>query len=153
LRQKVSGDVFLFKPQRAWRYRWNKYTDTPLPPDEPAGQNPPDGAIIDYYLASNAKEVTLQILDSAGKLIRKYSSSDPVEEPKDTGQVPWYWIRPRRGLPATAGMHRVTWDLHYAPAPGTRVAYPIAATPFDTAPAYASPWVVPGTFSVKLTAN
>ena len=40
----------LFQPQQAWRFRWNKNTDTPLPPDEPAGQNPPDGAIINYWL-------------------------------------------------------------------------------------------------------
>jgi photosystem II stability/assembly factor-like uncharacterized protein len=153
LRQTASGDVFLFKPARAWRYRWSKYTDTPLPPDEPAGQNPPDGAVIDYVLQSGAKDVTLEILDSAGKVVRRYSSGDPSEQPKDTGQVPWYWIRPVRALPATPGMHRFVWDLHYTPAPGTRPSYPISAVPFDTAPSPSSPWVMPGTYTVKLTAD
>src|SRR5207248_2204852 len=114
LRQTVSGDGFLFKPARAWRFRWNKNTDTPLPPDEPAGQNPPDGAIIDYYLGG-AAPVTLEILDPAGNLVRRYSSTDKIAPPKDEGQIPWYWIRPQRSLPGDAGMHRFVWDLHYTP--------------------------------------
>ncbi|HJQ38387.1 MAG TPA: glycoside hydrolase, partial [Thermoanaerobaculia bacterium] len=100
----------LYKPQRAWRFRWNKNTDTPLPADEPAGQNPPDGAIIDYYLASPASEVTLEILSSDGSLIRRYSSRDLAAPPADTGNVPWYWIRPPRVLSTTTGMHRFVWD-------------------------------------------
>ena len=46
----AAADVHLFAPQEAIRFRWNKNTDTPLPPDEPAGQNPPDGAILHYSL-------------------------------------------------------------------------------------------------------
>ena len=154
LRQKIAGDVYLFKPARAWRFRWNKNTDTPLPPDEPAGENPPDGAIIDYYLgAASSTPVTLEILDSAGKLVRRYSSTDKAEPPKDEGQVPWYWIRPQRVLSADAGMHRFVWDLHYTPAPGSRSSYPIAAIAHGTAPAPTSPWVMPGTYSVKLIAG
>ena len=57
-------------PQRALRVRWNMNTDTPLPPDEPAGQNPPDGAVIDYYLAAAAAgPVTLEILDAGGAIV------------------------------------------------------------------------------------
>ena len=149
----VAGNVHLFKPQRAWRYRWNKNTDTPLPADEPAGQNPPDGAIIDYWLASDASEVVLEIVDGAGNVVRRYTSSDPDIEPADTGNVPWYWIRPRRPLAKTAGMHRMTWDVHYAPLPNAKATYPIAAIPHDTAPDPTSPWALPGTYTVRLTAN
>jgi photosystem II stability/assembly factor-like uncharacterized protein len=150
----VSGDAYLFKPARAWRFRWNKNTDTPLPPDEPAGQNPPDGAVIDYYLKSaSSSPVTLEILDSGGGLVRRYSSTDKAEPPKDEGQIPWYWIRPPRVLSAGAGMHRFVWDLHYTPAPGLRVNYPIAAIVRDTPPGPTSPWAMPGTYSVRLTAN
>ena len=153
LRQNISGDVSLFKPAQAWRFRWSKWTDTPLPPDEPAGQNPPDGAIIDYVILSGAKDLTLEILDSANNLVRRFSSADTAEPPKDTGQVPWYWIRPPQILSAAAGMHRFVWDLHYTPAPGTRVSYPISAVPFNTAPSPTSPSVMPGTYTIKLTAN
>jgi photosystem II stability/assembly factor-like uncharacterized protein len=149
-----AANAFLVKPAPAWRFRWNKNTDTPLPPDEPAGQNPPDGAIVDYYLPSAATgPVTLEILDGAGKLVRRYSSADKVEPPRDEGQVPWYWIRPPQVLSAEAGMHRFVWDLHYTQIPGGRRAYPIAAVFQNTPPVSASPWVMPGQYAVKLTAN
>jgi photosystem II stability/assembly factor-like uncharacterized protein len=78
LRQRAAMNPaapFLFAPQSAWRVRWNKNTDTPLPPDEPAGQNPPDGAIINYWLPAEAKTVTLEILDAAGTVVRRYESA------------------------------------------------------------------------------
>ena len=143
----------LYKPQRAWRFRWNKNTDTPIPADEPAGQNPPDGAIIDYYLASPVSEVMLEILDASGTLVRRYSSREEAVPPKDTGNVPWYWIRPPLVLSKAAGMHRFVWDLHYPPAPPKTPSFPIAAIPRDTAPEASSPWVLPGTYTVLLTAG
>jgi photosystem II stability/assembly factor-like uncharacterized protein len=144
----------LFRPAAAWRFRWNKNSDTPLPPDEPGGQNPPDGAILDYYLPSAAATpVTLEILDAQGGVIRRYSSNDPVLAPADTGSVPWYWIRPPQVLSTAAGMHRFVWDLHHAPAPGIGISYPIAAIYRNTAPAYTSPWVMPGQYAVRLTVN
>src|SRR5207249_2056485 len=68
--------VNLYRPAPAVRVRWNENTDTPLPPDEPAAKNPPDGAIVDYYLARPAAApVTLEILDRAGRLVRRFSSA------------------------------------------------------------------------------
>ncbi len=152
LRQIRSSETLL-KPQRAWRVRWNKNTDTPLPADEPAGQNPPDGAILDYVLPAPAKEVTLEILDSSGQLVRRYSSNDPIAPPADTGNVPWYWIRPQRALSTAAGMHRFVWDLFYPPLPQKRPSYPIAAVPHDTPPDATSPYAMPGTYTVRLTVD
>ena len=152
LRQARSTETLL-KPQRAWRVRWNKNTDTPLPADEPAGQNPPDGAILDYVLAAPASLVTLEIVDAKGEVVRRYASNDPVEPVVDTGNVPAYWIRPQR-VPSTApGMHRFVWDLHYPPLPRSAPSYPIAAVPFDTPPSPTSPWVLPGTYTVRLTVD
>ena len=79
-------EAFLFPPAQATRVRWNMNTDTPLPPDEPAGQNPPDGAIINYWLPADAKTVTLEILDAAGKLVRGYDSSAAVVPFGTTGE-------------------------------------------------------------------
>ncbi|MEQ1678340.1 MAG: hypothetical protein ABL876_16700, partial [Chitinophagaceae bacterium] len=59
--QLASQPVILYKPQTTYRVKWNMYTDTPLPQEEPAGQNPPDGAIINYYLENSSNEVTLEI--------------------------------------------------------------------------------------------
>jgi photosystem II stability/assembly factor-like uncharacterized protein len=152
LRQSRASSALL-APQRTWRFRWNKNTDTPLPADEPAGQNPPDGAILDYVLDAPASLVTLEIVDAAGSVIRRYSSADAVTQPVDTANVPKLWIRPQRALPVTRGMHRFVWDLHYTPAPGARLSYPIAAVRGDTAPSYSSPWVMPGTYTVRLTVD
>ncbi len=150
----AGAAAILFRPQTATRVRWNMNTDTPLPPDEPAGQNPPDGAILDYALGPGVSgTVTLEILDAAGKLVRKYSSDD-VLEPVDpaTLAVPPYWVRPPQGLSGKPGMHRFLWDMHYAPAPRSRPNYPISAIAGNTAPAFTSPWVLPGSYTVKLTA-
>jgi len=153
MRSRISEPT-LFKPQHALRVRWNKNTDTPLPPDEPMGQNPPDGAVIDYYLPAAASgPVTLDILDGSGAVVRHYASTDPTPAPKDEGNIPWWWIRPLKALSASAGMHRFTWDLHYPPAPGSRNAYPIAATPHDTAPSPTSPWVVPSVYELRLSVD
>jgi hypothetical protein len=146
----LSADAFLFQPQDAMRWRWNKNTDTPLPPDEPAGENPPDGAIVHYWLKGAAKSVALEIADSAGTVIRRYTSADKVEPPQDNGNIPWYWMRPDRALPSGAGLQRFTWDLHYPPAPGSRSSWGIGATPGNTAVNPASPYVMPGTYTVRL---
>src|SRR6185436_19143455 len=105
----AQSDAILFKPQAAFRVRWNMNTDTPLPPEEPRGENPPDGAVVNYYLKSPASGVvTLEVLDGANKVIRTYRSDDKYEEPRDEGQVPRYWIRPPQRLATAAGMHRFT---------------------------------------------
>jgi len=150
----TSADAFLFKPQTAVRVRWNMNTDTPLPPDYSAGENPPDGAVIDYYLASpSATPVTLEIKDSVGKLVRKYSSADQPQGIDPMLNIPTYWVRPSRALSASVGTHRWLWDLHYAPLPGVEAEYPIAAVAHNTAPQPTAPWVLPGQYSVVLTAN
>src|SRR3954454_13594979 len=89
----VKQDAHLFAPQAALRIRWNTNTDTPLPPDEPTARNPPDGAIVDYFL-KEAAQVSLEILDEGGAVVRKFSSADAAEAPKDEGTVPRWWIRP-----------------------------------------------------------
>jgi photosystem II stability/assembly factor-like uncharacterized protein len=155
LDQKVtSADAFLFKPQTAIRVRWNMNTDTPLPPDFPAGENPPDGAVIDYYLQSAASTpVTLEIKDPSGKTVRKYSSADKPTPPDPMLNIPTYWVRPPQTLSAAAGTHRFLWDMHYPDVPGVDAEYPIAAIPHNTAPQPSGPWALPGQYTVILTTN
>jgi hypothetical protein len=147
----ISQHDILFKPATAMRTRWNLNTDTPLPPDEPAGQNPPEGAIIDYYLKNDAAEVTLEITDAKGDILRYYSNHDTLYKiPPEN--VPQYWIRPQQILPATEGGHRFVWDLHTSPL-NIPPSFPIGAIYKNTAPSPTSPWVMPGNFRVKLTVN
>jgi photosystem II stability/assembly factor-like uncharacterized protein len=148
----AAADVHLFRPQTAYRVRNNLNPDTPLPPDEPAGQNPPDGAIIDYHLKeASAGPVTLQIFDDKGRLVRRFSSTDKPEPVNEKElDIPAYWIRPQQVLSAAAGSHRFVWDLHYPPPPGPR-RYPIAAVYRDTPSEPLGPWVLPGRYTVRLT--
>ncbi len=143
----------LYQPQQAIRVRWNQNTDTPLPPDEPRGQNPPEGAILDYALTSDAESVAIEILNAQGAIVRRYSSDDAVPPVKDVGNWPAYWQRPLRALPRTAGSHRVSWDLHYPPPKTDRFEYPIAAVAGGTTLEPKGPWVLPGTYSVRLTVD
>jgi photosystem II stability/assembly factor-like uncharacterized protein len=145
----------LFPPQVAYRVRWNKNTDTPLPPEEPAGENPPDGAVLHYYLKSGAQQpVTLEILDQQGQLVRRYASDDKPESiDPNTLAIPTYWIRPHQPLQATAGMHRFVWDLRYAPPKSGRRSFPIAAILHNTASQPLGPAVLPGEYTARLTVD
>ena len=147
--------VILFAPQTALRWRWNRNTDTPLPPEVPAGANPPDGAIIDYYLATNAQgPVTLEILDSTGAVICSYASTDkPPSMAKlaATHPIPMYWVRPTQILSGEAGMHRFVWNVHYAPPEALEREFPISAIVHNTPLVPLGAWALPGTYTVKLT--
>ncbi len=151
-RTKGANKTALYPTGMAYRVRWNLNTDTPLPQEEPAGQNPPDGAIIDYYLEDNASGlVSLEITDAHGKVVRTYKSTD-TEYTIPAVNIPLYWIRPQKILSAKKGAHRFEWDMHYAPL-SMQTGYPIAAIYGQTAPNLSSPWVMPGTYTVKLTVN
>jgi photosystem II stability/assembly factor-like uncharacterized protein len=154
---KVSAsNAHLFTPAPAYRIQRDTYTDTPLPPDEPVGANPPDGAAIDYYLPSASSGVTLEILDARGQLVRKFSNTDKsgaTEEELKKQLIPLYWLKPFRALPAEMGMHRWVWDLHYPSPESTRHEYPISAIAGDTPRYPLGPTVLPGTYSVRLTAD
>ena len=145
----------LLKPQTALRVRANLNPDTPLPPDEPAGENPPDGAMIDYLLSKDADDpVTIEIKDAKGKPVRKYSSADaPMQVNPKRLRIPTYWIRPLQSVSTKAGMHRFLWDMHYTPIAGVEPEFPISATYRNTAPVATSPWGAPGGYTVTLTVD
>lgn len=157
LRQLAAGKTpMLFTPADAWRVRRSTYTDTPIPPDEPMAANPPDGAVMDYALDHDAHEVSLDILDSTGKVLRHYSSADPVaptKEELEKNLIPPYWPLITGPLPVTAGMHRWVWDLHEATPAATHYEYPISAVPHRTPLEPQGPLVLPGTYTVRLTVD
>jgi photosystem II stability/assembly factor-like uncharacterized protein len=169
LDEKLSASAaILFAPQNAYRVRWNMNTDTPLPQEEPAGQNPPDGAVINYFLNEAATDIKLEIFDTKIKtpvadkdlssirtqtnnLIRTYSNKDTLYN-IPPNNVPPYWLRPQQILSANEGSHRFMWDMHYQPL-NVPPAFPIAATYMNTAPDPTSPWVMPGVYIAKLTVD
>ena len=147
----ATSMAVLFAPQRATRVRWNMNTDTPLPPDEPAGENPPDGAIINYWLGDEVSgPVTLEILDSAGVLVRKYASTDVPEQPIPGQNIADFWLRPPQVLSAEPGMHRFLWDLRHPVPAGLDRGYPLAQILHNTIPEPNGPAVLPGRYTVRL---
>jgi photosystem II stability/assembly factor-like uncharacterized protein len=150
--QVADASAYLFAPQVTYRVRRNNNTDTPLPPEIPAGQNPPDGAMLDYWLKSNSGSVKLDILDESGKLVRTFSSDDRPE-PEDEKElvVPTYWLRPHQPLPSDPGMHRFVWDLHFPPPDSLEHEYPISAIYRDTPRYPRGQTALPGKYTVKLT--
>lgn len=163
-----ASPVILYQPQNAYRVRWNMNTDTPLPQEEPAGQNPPDGAVINYFLFEASTDIKLEIYDTKiqgvisdndfnkirtqpNKLIRTYSNKDSLYK-IPANNVPPYWVRPQQILSGTEGSHRFMWDMRYQPL-NVPPAFPIAATYMNTAPDATSPWVMPGVYIAKLTVD
>jgi photosystem II stability/assembly factor-like uncharacterized protein len=171
----AASDAYLFKPAIAVRVRFATNDPTPWPPELPAGENPPHGAIIDYYLPAGAGEVKLEIVNQQGKTIRTYSSTDPVRSPDPATDpvaynklcqqsptapdcsLPLYWPAPPTILKTSAGMHRFIWDMHHDPLPGTTGGGwgggANGAVPHRTYPSVSAPWAAPGTYTVRLTAN
>jgi photosystem II stability/assembly factor-like uncharacterized protein len=147
------GDAHLFAPALAYRVRRSTNSDTPLPPEEPHGQNPPDGAIVDYALASPAQRVVITIEDASGRIVNRYASDDPARAPIADLDKPPSWERPQQRPAATAGMHRFAWDMH-EPAPAS-VQYdlPISAVMGDTPRVPQGALVAPGRYTVRLTVD
>jgi hypothetical protein len=146
----ANADAHLFAPRVTYRLPRNANTDTPLPPEEPAGKNPPDGAIV-YYWLNTAGAVRLDIEDSNGSVVARFESTDKAQPVDPELNVPLYWLRPFTRPSAEAGMHRFVWDLHRPPKPGSKPEEPpISAIVHDT-PIDQGEWVAPGVYTVKLT--
>ncbi|HLG05532.1 MAG TPA: hypothetical protein VI383_05235, partial [Gemmatimonadales bacterium] len=173
----TAGEPFLVRPAIALRVRFATTEPTPLPPEIPAGENPPPGGIIDYYLPGDASgPVTLEILDPAGKPVRSYSSADPGLDPEPGVDMeaydqicrrrpsatycglPLYWPAPAMRISTRVGMHRVWWDLRYQPFPTPDLASAgnvpaTGAVPRRTWLPVNAPWAPPGRYTVRLTAG
>jgi hypothetical protein len=143
--QVTASKAWLFQPATAYRVRSGSDQGTPVPFDEPLANNPPDGAIVDYFLqADHDSAAQLEILDAAGALVRRFSSDAvlPKTKPEDI-EFPMYWVRDAETLSAKAGMHRFVWDLHYE-------------TPDNFPRSFfgpTAPLAIPGNYTVKLTVD
>ncbi len=155
LRQQAQAlaahDAYLVRPALATRVRGNRNTDTPVPPDEPAGQNPPEGVAIDWYLPHAPRgPVTIDVLDRTGRLVRHVASTDLVREPATRGETPGYWMRREVPISGAAGAQRWWWDLRETAPPARERSWGMSAIAHDTPSDPRGPWVVPGTYTVWL---
>jgi photosystem II stability/assembly factor-like uncharacterized protein len=153
LREIAHGalaETSLFAPERAYRVQRSTNTDTPLPPEEPAGENPPDGAIVDYALATPARRVVLSFYDQSDRLLRRYASDDVAPPPIPNLDKPHYWARPFVTPSTAAGMQRFVWDLREPDPRSSQQDLPISAVPHDTPRVPQGPLVIPGVYTVRL---
>jgi len=169
---QAASTAYLFEPATAVRVRSGMNPPTEWTPELPAGENPPPGGIIDYYLARDVSgPATLEILDASGIVVRSLSSDDPVLDPDPAldpegydricrqdptapnCRVPLYWPAPQMVLSTEKGMHRFSWDLHFEPIGDEPRAGGGAtgAVPHRTYPAVNTPWAPPGEYTVRLT--
>ena len=145
--------VHLFAPGDAVRVRRNVGADTPFPPEVPHALNPPDGALIYYYLAAKpAGEIALDVLDAGGTVVRHMSSA-PIVPVKEAAQPPEpnFWIATPQSLPTAVGTNRVNWDLRTDDPPAFSHSFEINANPGLTPPSPEGPLVPPGVYTVRLT--
>ncbi len=126
-KEVIDKDVYLFKPADAYRLRFSESHDTPLPPSTPLGQNPPTGAIIDYWIKNDADSVQLSIYDSGNNLINTFSSTEQPESLSAYRYFDKRWITPAQKLSSEKGTHRFVWDLRYPRPNALHYGYSISA--------------------------
>jgi hypothetical protein len=151
----VAENAYLYTPQTAMRIRNDMNPPTPWPPEMATGENPPDGAMIDYYLGPKfSGTVTLEISDSKGEIVSKFASTDPVPPLDPRYPDPVLWAQKPRVVETTPGHHRFLWDLHYAAVPGMSTGPDASqAVPYNTPAVSSAPWVMPGNYTVKMFAG
>jgi photosystem II stability/assembly factor-like uncharacterized protein len=143
----AAADAWLFEPRPAIRLNPAPFQGTPDPKDEPIAENPPAGAILDYWLRADAPSpVAIEVRDARGELVRRFAGDDPVV-PLDLQriQITPDWVAVPQPPSGRAGMHRLLWDLRYAAPPGLRRQNRLTAEP--------GVWAPPGRYTVRLTAG
>ena len=159
---KSASGPWLYRPATAVRVDNDSFTGTPLPPEEPAAENPPNGAMMDYFFPSPASEVRLEVFDAEQNLVRKFSSERSSSQDhsrgnqSSQGQETWKhqplpvagrWFPKPEVLERTAGMHRFVWNLTWGSSGGPNA---------DEDADYHNPTgpkVVPGMYEVRLTVD
>jgi photosystem II stability/assembly factor-like uncharacterized protein len=114
LRQAAAVNAtkpFLYAPPTTVRVDNDAFLGTPMPPEEPQANNPPDGAIVDYYLGSEASKVSLQVLDASGRVLRHFSSADKPTIQRPLLPIAERWFPAPETLKTSPGEHRFIWDL------------------------------------------
>ena len=154
-RHGAPAGATLMRPGIAYRLRSNQNKDTPLPPEEPTGDNPPAGAILDYVLPEGvAGPVALEILDRSGATLRRFSSDDAPEQlAADVYFIDAFRVPPAR-LSAAPGHHRFAWNLRLPRPRALGHDYSIAAVPGREAIVVPEgAFVLPGAYRVRLIAG
>jgi hypothetical protein len=136
------------------RVRRNVGADTPFPPEVPHALNPLDGVSIDYWLASAPRDVTVDVTDSSGALVRHLSSA-PIAPAREAARPPHpnFWVATPTPLTSNPGTNRAHWDLRYDAPPAFSHSFEINANPGLTPASPEGPLAIAGVYTIKLTAD
>jgi photosystem II stability/assembly factor-like uncharacterized protein len=145
----TAAKAFLYRPATAVRVDNDAFLATPFPPEEPAAENPPDGAILDYYLKGDAHRVSLEIFDAQHILVRAFSSGDSPPAKPAAQAIAERWLAKPQVLEKTAGMHRFVWDLRW----GQPSIKPVDEGEDSEVSLPQGPRAAPGTYEVRLTVD
>jgi photosystem II stability/assembly factor-like uncharacterized protein len=143
--RRASGP-WLYRPATAVRIDNDSFSGTPLPPEEPTAENPPSGAVIDYFLPSSASAIRLEVFDAQQNFVRKFSSEDPVGK-HPLLPVAERWFPKPEVLEKTTGMHRFVWNLTWGSSGGP------SADEDAEMHNPSGPKAVPGVYQVRLTVD
>jgi photosystem II stability/assembly factor-like uncharacterized protein len=143
-----TAKAMLFPPEPAYRIDNDSFPGTPLPPEVPTAKNPPNGAILDYYLPANENRVTLTIRDAEGQVVRRFSSNEPPPPPRPPLPIAARWFPKPQRIVSTPGEHRFVWDLLWG-ATGSKK----KDADDHSRRAPNGPHVLPGKYEVTLTVD
>jgi photosystem II stability/assembly factor-like uncharacterized protein len=147
--RKGSGAPFLYRPQTAVRIDNDGFPGTPLPPEEPTAENPPNGAILDYFLPVETSTLVIRIYDAHRKLVQQITSSDGHHATHAALPIAERWFPKPQQLETSPGMHRFVWNLAW----GTS-GVPESDEPDDgEGDIPRGPRAAPGSYSVELEAD
>jgi photosystem II stability/assembly factor-like uncharacterized protein len=147
MKDRAASEAWLFRPSTAIRIDNDAFQGTPIPPDEPSANNPPSGAVLDYYLPRSASKISLAIIDANHESVRAYSSDEPKPQNRPPAAIAERWISAPAKLETSAGMHRFVWDLSWNWPEGK--GQPASSGEFGLH----APRVVPGNYEVQLTVD
>ncbi len=147
LEARAAKTAWLYRPADSARIDNDEFPGTPLPPEEPTAENPPNGAIIDYFLPVPASSIVLEVFDATGNLVRRLSSENQDTKKHLPLPVAERWFSNPEALDKTPGMHRVVWDFKWESSGG-----PVADEDawFNNP---SGPKAAPGTYQVRLTVD
>ncbi len=152
----AAEPVHFFKPGDAYRIRRNVNGDTPFPPEVPHAENPPLGAVLYYFLGSKPSgDITLDISDASGRLVRHMSSAPAAALPDAPQAIPEFWKEVPRPLSTDIGTNRVNWDIRHDNPPTFTHSYAsvMGAVAGETPWSPEGPLALPGVYSIKLTVD
>ena len=141
-----EAGAWLYRPATAVRVDNTGFLGTPLPPEEPTAENPPNGAMLDYFLDKPAQNVKLEIFDAQRNLVHTFSSEARKQAQQPPVPIAERWLAKPQILDKSTGVHRLVWNLAWGVEPSE-------VNEDDENSAPRGPRAAPGDYEIRLTVD